>query len=276
MERRLQLSGMIDRLPGLAEIALVVLLAWMAAGWLLSASHGAARPDDVGSRPATAALPDIDAIAAVPLFGQADEGKAGAAAPVAPSRLNIKLLGTVVAGAQSAAIVQVASDPHQKAVTLGEDIQAGVTLAQVLPRAIVIKHGGRLERIDIVKNGMALPSLASFGGGGASTASVREEIPRAELNQQLGNFPKLLSQARVIPRFGQGGNGGYMITNIVPGSLYAQAGLKNGDVIQRVNGTAVKTPQQAMAMYRTLQNASSIDLAIVRGGRPQQIHYDIR
>jgi general secretion pathway protein C len=67
-----------------------------------------------------------------------------------------------------------------------------------------------------------------------------------------------------------------MISNIVSGSLYEKAGLQNGDIIRKVNGTAVTGPQQAMEMFDQLRNATSIEVEILRAGNVQQVHYDIQ
>jgi len=146
----------VGKIPLLAELGLVVLLAWMASGWLLP---GGDRTQPAGLtqsvQVSTAALPDLAELLAVPLFGKAapkarQVAKPGARpAPVVVSRLNIKLLGTVVAGGDSAAIVSLASNGEQTVVFIGDDIQPGVKLLEVEAEAIVVERGDMLERVSL-------------------------------------------------------------------------------------------------------------------------------
>ena len=101
-------------------------------------------------------------------------------------------------------------------------------------------------------------------------------MSRSQVQQQLNDLPALLSQARVVPNYTNGKPDGFVISDIVQGSLYQQAGLQNGDVILRVNGQQVTNAKQAMSMYQGLQNAAAIDLELMRAGQVKQVHYDIR
>ncbi|MDQ6953242.1 MAG: type II secretion system protein N [Mariprofundaceae bacterium] len=199
--------------------------------------------------------------------------------PVVVSRLNITLIGTIVAGERSAAIVIMNNKRKQQFFILHATMQPNVTLEKVETNAIVVNHHGKSERITLKKG-------KTLSGASIATKSIvsaprphyqpRRMIRRSHLNQQMRNFPKLLSQARVVPHFSQGKSDGFTIMEIVPGSLYEQIGLQNGDVIHKVNGQAVTSAEQAMTMYQTLQHASSIDLELLRGGSIVPIHYQIQ
>jgi general secretion pathway protein C len=99
---------------------------------------------------------------------------------------------------------------------------------------------------------------------------------RTHIQQQLGDLPALLSHARVVPNYTNGKVDGFVISEIDHGSLYQQAGLQNGDVILRINGRRVNSTGQAMSMYQALQNATAIDLELMRVGQVKQVHYNIR
>jgi len=105
---------------------------------------------------------------------------------------------------------------------------------------------------------------------------VNRKIDRNKLNSQMRNFSTLLSQARVSPHFTNKKPDGFTISEIVKGSLYEEIGLKNGDVIKKVNGESVTGAEQAMRMYRELQSATFIDVEVERAGTLQQISYVIQ
>ena len=304
----MRLSHSPGRIPLLSELGLLVLLAWMVSGWLLPEEKTASLGLLHESAVPAAALPDLTGLLAVPLFGevpaqaQAPKSVAKVASPVVQSPLTLKLLGTVVAGDESAAIISLSSGSDQRVFLLGETIQPGVTLHAVEPWAIVVDRAGVLERISLEQGQKlaatpmpvpmptgtgiqpaALPAMQQHQMNRSRTqqqsmvgSQEQRRMSRDQVQQQLGDLPALLSQARVVPNYSNGKADGFVISEISQGSLYQQAGLQNGDVILRVNGQQVTSAQQAMSMYQGLQNAAAIDLELMRAGQMKQVHFDIR
>lgn len=263
-------------IPYMFELSLIFLLAWLVSSWWsLAVIDGYTR---LSMKPVDSLLiksMDVKDIVKVRLFGKENiqtAVKETKVKPVLVSRLNIKLLGTVVAGKRSAAVITVGTSA-EKTFFLGDSLQAGVFLKAVEVDAVVVDHQGKLERISLLK-GKSLPG-ASIAMPQSHAPAVHHALSRAVLNRATQNFPKLLSQARVMPYFKQGKSNGFVISEIVPNSLYAQIGLKNGDVIRKVNGQSVTNAEQAMKMYQALQNASVIDLELQRNGEIVPIHYMI-
>jgi len=287
-------------IPLISEVALVTALAWVVSGWLLPADSPASSSLIPAISKLGLTLPNVAKLTAVPLFGtieqhnRPDKPVATVPKPVVVSPLQIKLLGTVVSETRAAAIIATAAGRQQRVFFIGDSIQPGVTLKTVEAAAIVVDRGGRLERVSLAK-GTPLVS-APMPAIHANTATyipvrrpppppmpayspagdMRRNINRQHLQQQLKNFPALLSQARVIPRMVNGKPSGFTISEIAPGSLYQQAGLRNGDIILSVNGKRITDASQAMTMYQTLKNAPALDLVLIRAGQTQQVHYDIR
>jgi len=262
----------------LVEMALVLTLAWMASLWLIPAQS----PDSVpGSGPMqlqAAAKPDIDRLASSHLFGkQAVQAPAAAQSPApvvaAPTQLNIRLMGTVVAGDRSSAVMRLGNG-KEKVYFVHEEIQAGVMLEEVQVDAVIVDNRGRKEKVLMAKGSL---------GSAVQSYSPRPEAPvsqhlftREVIQNQLQDLPKLLTGALAVPHQSNGNPDGFLIQSIVSGSLYEMAGLKNGDIIHGVNGKPVITPEQGIALFQALKEASSIDLDITRAGNAQQLHFEIR
>jgi len=276
-------------LPRSLEIIFALLAAWLVAGYITASPQSVTTTLTSHS---THTNTNAQALHLnTPIFGKpAVKPKAPAIVapkpvvkqPVIISRLNIKLIGTVVAGERSAAIVMMDNNRKQQVFILHAIMQPNVTLEKIEAQAIVVNHQGKSERITLEKEKtLAGASIVPIQARPqavrpASRYQPRRMIHRSHLNQQMRDFPKLLSQARVVPHFTQGKSDGFTIMNIVPGSLYEQIGLQNGDVIHKVNGQTVTSAEQAMTMYQTLQHAASIDLELLRGGAVTPIHYDIQ
>jgi len=295
------------QIPLMSELALVVLMAWVVSGWLLPADGiepvGVTRQ----ARMPVVSLPDLKGLLAVPIFGKVAVAPKPAniapviakPAPVVLQPLTMKLLGTVVAGEHSAAIIAMTSGSDQSVFFIGDSIQPGATLKSVEVDAIVVDRGSRDERISLEQTAKLASSPMPYAAPVQTPApnpnrsmspsisppqvqstlpvkTVQKRMSRATLQHQLQNFPALLSQARVVPHFVNGKPGGFMISEIAPNSLYQQAGLQNGDIILSVNGNRITGPQQAMSMYNSLKQANALDLDFMRAGQRRHTHYDIR
>jgi general secretion pathway protein C len=69
---------------------------------------------------------------------------------------------------------------------------------------------------------------------------------------------------------------GFRVFAIRPGSLFARLGMTNGDTILAINGNDMSTPDQALALYSKLRNASHLSLELERRGGRQTLDYVIR
>ena len=58
--------------------------------------------------------------------------------------------------------------------------------------------------------------------------------------------------------------------------FYERIGLKNGDVIQRINGVEVKDPQTFMQVFNQLKDESSITMDLMRNNQKESFSYEIR
>jgi len=262
--------------PYYVEFFLVILLAWLITGWW----HTGEVVQKIAPLPEKTKkhLSMISALTSVALFGvppeRAEVASKPVSKPVVKSQLRLTLVGTVLAGKRSAAIVMLGGGSKQHVFILGDTIQNGVVLKKVEASAIVVSYQGRLERI-VLKRGKALNVAAAI----VPTESLKAThtlLSRKYIHKKVQDFPKLLSQARVLPYFKNGKPDGFVITDIVPGSLYQTVGLQNGDILRKVNGVTITGAKQAMAMYQKLQNASSIDLELLRHGTLMPIHYRIK
>jgi type II secretory pathway component PulC len=53
-------------------------------------------------------------------------------------------------------------------------------------------------------------------------------------------------------------------------------GLKNGDVIQNVNGSELRDPQKALGLLDSIASSDEIRIDLLRNQRPSTLTYIIR
>jgi general secretion pathway protein C len=159
----------------------------------------------------------------------------------------------------------------------------------------VVCNGGTKEYIDSDAGGPELAAGPNIGTapvpmprppGGPPSAPVQGvrqladnqyEIERTTLDQTLSDLNKIATQARIVPSFQNGVANGFKLFSIQPGSLYASIGIENGDVIQRVNGYELNSPEKALELYQKLREGPGpYTIDILRSGVPVQKRYSVR
>ena len=98
-------------------------------------------------------------------------------------------------------------------------------------------------------------------------------MSRTDVARSLKDVHKLLTQARVRPRFLKGEPQGLSISRIRSGSIFTKFRLKNGDIVQRIDGKEIKSPDDVLDMYKKLTVGAEVSIEILRKGEQKVIHY---
>jgi len=231
----------------------------------------------------------IEPAAAYDTIVQRDVFNPGAApAPEAPSEtakrtdLNVKLWGTAVANdpAESYAIIEDLAGREQHLYRVGDSVLDAATLHRVEWDRVVLMRDGVEEVLDL--------ALERAGGGARAgapaapaerirrTADNKFVIDRREMEKTVDNLNEVFTQARAVPYFQDGQTVGFRVFAIKPGSVFERIGLKNGDVIKRVNGVELTDPTKAITLFTELQNEGHIAVDLERNRQPQNFSYEIR
>jgi S1-C subfamily serine protease len=96
-------------------------------------------------------------------------------------------------------------------------------------------------------------------------------IPRADLDRALSDFGSLSQQLQVTAH----PQGGFRLSLVQPGSFFARAGLRNDDIVRRVDGRPINGVDDAAAAYAWLRVTNHFTVDIVREGRPMTLRYVI-
>ena len=113
------------------------------------------------------------------------------------------------------------------------------------------------------------------GSGVRQVAENRYDIERSVIDSTLSNLNNIATQARIVPSFKNGVANGFKLFSIQPGSLYASIGIENGDVIQRVNGYEINSPEKALELYQKLRELPHVTIELDRGGQVIRKEYNI-
>lgn len=217
-------------------------------------------------------------------------------APPVRTSLRVKLLGTLVnegAPEWSVASIQDVVTLKSNTYMLHDKIQ-GAEVVEIERLRVIVLNNNRREFIDGTPgDGTAVapmmppprpmgptndapPPSVALGAGVKQLSDNDYEIPRAEIDKTLSNLNDVAMQARIVPAFKDGQAQGFKLFSIRPDSIYTKIGIQNGDVIKRINGFELNSPEKALEIYSKLKEASRIDIEVERNGAPVRKTYNVR
>jgi general secretion pathway protein C len=202
------------------------------------------------------------------------------AAPV-KSDLAATLLGTMVSTNPnySFATIQPKTGKDSAPYYIDQMIMDEGRIYSIVRNKVFFIRNGHREFLEVENLPNIFMSPAEPGpaaSGGVKLDGDKAIVSRSMVDSTLGDLNQVIQQARMVPNFSNGKVDGFKIFAIRPGSIFQELGLKNGDVIQRINGTEINSVEKAIPMLQLARNDSQISIDLVRGGTKKSLTIDIR
>ena len=208
------------------------------------------------------------------------------------SGLGANLMATFVDVKDPDASMAVFQDttPDQKVngLRVGDKLLDQAEVVAIEWRNVFVNNAGKCESFSLeekpkptARRAAPTPSPAvakkdGLGEGIEKQSDSEYTIPRQEIDNVLSNLNKVATQARIVPSFKNGKANGFKLFSIRPNSLYSKIGIQNGDIVQKINGYEINSPDKALEIYSKLKDAQSITVDLVRRGKSQTLSYSIR
>jgi len=203
---------------------------------------------------------------------KAEEMGAEQIAALKPTSLNIVLLGTVSGPQRVAFAVMEEKGKKKQGLYQTGDMVQGALIKKVLRGKVIIEVKGKDEILEMeqAKTG----KRGSRGtGAGRQDDGYTITVGRNDLQKSLGNINSLLTQVRIRPLIKNGKPDGLVLSHVKPGSIFAKLGLKNGDVVKKIDNKLIKSPDDAFAFYNRLKSGAELSLEIGRGNETKTLNY---
>lgn len=210
---------------------------------------------------------------------------------ISPSTLPLELVGTVVFknSRYSVALIKERGTNRMAYYAIGDPIQSAY-LRQIDRFRVVLENNGRLESLELkaaeskIASSARLITPSSPGRAGSGDGVAFEElgpgrfaVPQSFIDETMANFSQVLTQARMVPNLTpENRTDGFRVFQIKPGSLFEKMGMKDQDVIKRVNGQDLDSFEKATGLFGALRNEKTISIDIVRNGARINYTYEIR
>lgn len=273
-----------------AELVLLGLAAWLAALGATTAVRIAV--DDVPvavAAPEPAATDAPEPLAAYAAISEREVfGPRAAAARTgdASRSSSLRLWGVAFTGDEARAVVEDTATRRQDLYRVGDAVGAARVTAISWDRVTLLGPRGE-ETLELAAPAAApppepiAPSVPAVREASAAerirqTGENAFVVDRRELEDGAQGMSGLLTQLRAVAEVRDGRPAGFRLFQIRDRSLFARLGLRDGDVVQRVNGTAIAEPAALLDFLQRLGREPRVALDIVRADQPRTLVYELR
>jgi len=197
----------------------------------------------------------------------------------------VKLLGTYT-GKGGYAVFEKEGGGAQEVFKVGQTVFGAGVLSSVASDKAVVTVGGSdvtftifVENIPDALSNMGKENPVAGPGGGAYSRQVSEGawvLDQKAVENAVSDMSKVLTDARLTPKVTSGAVEGFLVTEIKPRGIFDAIGLQDGDVLTRINGYQIDSPEKAVQVLSALKGQDAIDLDIIRKGQPKSFHYSVR
>jgi general secretion pathway protein C len=194
---------------------------------------------------------------------------------------SVKLLATIVADPPeySSALISVGASRDTKATgfSIGDELGGEGRITLIEQQKVCLDGGSCL----CMGSETARPTAAADDSG--SSEGVTKEgdtkftVDSSVVADAMNNFEQLAGQIRVVPHKDTSGQiDGYRLSAIRKGSLFDKLGIKNGDIVNGVNGQPLTSTEGALQTYQALKSERSFTFDVTRRNQKMTFEYEIR
>ena len=188
---------------------------------------------------------------------------------------NMEVLAIAYSENPAYSMVLVSSNCGKKVLMVGDSF-CGFTIEEIKPFYIIASNDGKTLTLKLSKgvkinsantpNG--LPSLKELLSGSLNQNTYT--VNRNELLEITSNPYKMFSDIDLVPT-----PKGFMFKSVKPGSLFAQMGIKPGDILLSINNESLNSPEDAFRILGTLRNSQSFSVKIIRDNKEITLYYRV-
>ncbi len=183
----------------------------------------------------------------------------------------LKLTGTLAGGPRvSRAIIENTETQETNYYKIG-DVVASATIESIGPDKVILIHNGQRRLLQMQSGSLgSVPSQSNLTVAPAIEPDVK--IPRSS---RFGYVEDLFRQATFEPYIENGQTKGLKITGLEKIPLAAAIGLKNGDVVQSVNGQELLSKQKAVQVLKKARTQSQMNMQLLRNGKSKELSFNL-
>jgi general secretion pathway protein C len=185
-------------------------------------------------------------------------------------------------------VIEDATTHRQELYRVGDDVDGARIVAIDWDRVTLARAGGDdVLELEAAPPPTGAPEPAAEPTAETPVRAAADErirrlgenafiVDRRELAGATDGMSGLMTQLRAVAEVRDGRPAGFRLFQIRDDSLFARLGLRDGDVVRRVNGAEIGEPAALLGFLQRLRTEPRVALDIVRGDAPRTLVYDLR
>jgi len=194
--------------------------------------------------------------------------------------LGLKLIGTVAGDSvTSRAVIQIKTTGVALPYKVG-DMVGAATVETIESDRVVVRVAGRRKVLPresgAINPAKDRPSESKPQSTESTGKRAAAEQPPAPKRPQMRYVEEVFHKAKIEPYVRNGRTEGLKITGLESTPLTDLFGLKNGDVVQTVNGQTLTSKQKAFQVLQKAKMQSKLQIQVLRDGKAKELSFDMQ
>ncbi len=207
----------------------------------------------------------------------------GATPPTPP--FNAKLIGILkdANGINSIAIIVV--DSNTFSIKVGNE-KNGIKLISLEDFSAVVERDRKQYTINLEKSATVVSSVKMRNQSNTTSqnntqistngSNININVKREDVQNELKDLNKILQSALVSPYYEGGEFKGYRVARMKDDSPLKKIGLQTGDMIARINGNDLKSPEILFNMLSQIDDIDAISVDMIRNNEKKTLFVEIQ
>lgn len=221
-----------------------------------------------------------------------DQAKNGIVCPLNPTKssLGYRIAGIIFGGSAQNSVVLLEQKGGNKSVVYkyNDSVAGNGKITNITKDKIFISNNGSCPEYLALEypNPNASSRRLAVSSGKANANYSETGFERTGTNTQVtkpwvenilkNKLSSTLQDARALPNLVNGKIKGFIVTQIVPDSVYEKLGLQDDDVVSSINGIELNDAARAIQTLNSLRNETHIELKVTRNGQPITFNVNIQ
>jgi general secretion pathway protein C len=156
-----------------------------------------------------------------------------------------------------------------------KEVKDGLTVDSIGIRDVLVIYQGKKYLLKLIgeKNKSEIAPKAT---NDEEAGTIKKVVSRKDVEENLTDINSLISTMFISPYYLGGEFVGYRIARMRMDAFLRQAGLENGDVLVRMNGERINTPEKMFELFTKWKDASAVTIDIIRRDQKRTVLVEIQ
>lgn len=206
----------------------------------------------------------------------ADRGRS-AAVETMPSaeELGLKLIGAIAGGpVASRAIIENTKDKTTNPYRIG-DVVASATIESIQADVVILRYRDEQFALRLQAPGAGAPGTAVTNRQDTPPETTAPSSRSTPLSSRAGQIQQIFRKVQIEPQVANRQTQGLRITGLDKVPLAGMLGLRDGDVIQTINGQHLTSKQKAFQVMMKAKTQSRVNMKLLRDGKSKDLSFNL-